>query len=84
MKALLFLNEAIQCLKAHLLSALAKWDSHLFIGTMELFGTLKGSLQFKNIIEHLTPFYILTYVQEYTRDPWNSLESFGLLSCLPP
>ena len=51
---------------------------------MELSRTLEGSLQFMNILEHPTQFYAQAYVQEYTRDFWNSLKSFRLLSCLPP
>ena len=47
---------------------------------MELSGTLEGSLQLMNILEHSIQFY----VQEYTRDLWNSLESLGLFSRLPP
>ena len=35
---------------------------------MELSGTLEGSLQIKNILEHPTIFYVQPYVQEYTRD----------------
>ena len=35
---------------------------------MELSGTLEGSLQIKNILEHPTQFYVQAYVQEYTRD----------------
>ena len=35
---------------------------------MELSGTLEGSLQIKNILEHPTPFHVQAYVQEYTRD----------------
>ena len=51
---------------------------------MELSETLEGSLQFKYILECPTSFYVQAYVQEYTRDLWNSLEGSGLLSCLPP
>ena len=35
---------------------------------MELFGTLEGSLQIKNILELPTLIYVQPYVQEYIRD----------------
>ena len=50
---------------------------------MELSGTFEGSLQIKNILELPTLIYVQPYVQEYTSDLYNFLESFGLLSCLP-
>ena len=34
---------------------------------MELSGTLEGSLQFKNILERPTSFYVQAYVQETSR-----------------
>ena len=76
MEALLLSKEVIQCLEAHFLGTLAS--------PIELSETLEGSLQFMNIPEHPTQFYVQAYVQEYTRDFWNSLESLRLFSCLLP
>ena len=44
MEILLLSKEAIQCLKAHLLGALAKWGLHLFIGTNGTLWNLGGFL----------------------------------------
>ena len=89
---LLLLKEAFtSALRTHLLGQEVIWvvpwpnEGLTYLqALMELSGTLEGSLQIKNILELPTLIYVQPYVQEYTRNLQNSLESPRLLSCLPP
>ena len=79
MKTLLLSNEAIQCLEAHLLGVLAKWDPHLFIGTDGAFWNLESFLTNK---KDSRKFYTTLCTSLFTRDLYNYLESPKLLSGL--
>ena len=52
------------------LTCLVSWPNEAFTylqAPMEHSGTLEGSLQIKNILEHPTQFYVQPYVQEISR-----------------